>query len=85
MHLHDLSLTDESYYEVLSKKEMQPKTDFTVLLSLSYQSRFKEYKYGRKRYVLVEVAKDGVLPSGRSVKAGEAVWVEVSKVKFSGY
>ncbi len=32
MHLHDLSLTDESYYKVLSKTEMQPKTDFTVVV-----------------------------------------------------
>lgn len=86
INLHDLSLTDESYYEVLQKKEMQPKpTDFAVLVSLSNQSEFEEYEYEGKKYVRVEVAKDGVLPSGENVKAGEAVWVEVSKVKFAGY
>lgn len=86
INLHDLSLTDESYYEVLQKKEMQPKpTDFAVLVSLSNQSKFEEYEYEGKKYVRVEVAKDGVLPSGENVKAGEAVWVEVSKVKFAGY
>lgn len=84
--LHDLSLTDEFFYEILPKKEMQPNpTDFAVLVSLSNQSRFEEYEYEGKRYVRVEVDKDGILPSGKNVKAGEAVWVEVSKVTFAGY
>ncbi len=86
IHLHDLSLTDEFNYEMLPKKAMQPKpTDFAVLISLSNQSRFEEYEYEGKKYVRVEVAKDGVLPSGKSVKVGEAVWIEVCKVKFAGY
>lgn len=86
VHLHDWSLKDKSCYEVLPKKEMQPiATDFAVLVSLSNQSRFDEYEYEGRKYVRVEVDKNGVLPSGKKVKAGEAVWVEVSKVKFAGY
>lgn len=86
MCLHDSSLCDEARYEVLQKPLLQPKpNDFAVLVSLSNQERFEEYEYEGKRYVRVEVARDGMLPSGKAVKKGEAIWVEVSKVKFWGF
>ncbi|MCD8379688.1 MAG: hypothetical protein LUC95_05115 [Lachnospiraceae bacterium] len=86
MCLHDSSLYDGACYEVMQKKILQPKpSDFAVLVSLSNQERFEEYEYEGKKYTRIEVARDGILPSGRAVKKGEAVWVEVSKVKFLGY
>lgn len=84
--LHDSSLVDESCYDLVQKKLMQPTpSDFAVLVTLSNQTSFEEYEYEGKKYVRVEVTKNGVLPSGKVVKGGETVWVEVSKVKFSGY
>ena len=52
---------------------------------MSEQANFEEYEYEGKKYVRIEVARDGVLPSGKIVKKGEVVCVEVSKVKFVGY
>ena len=39
-------------------------------------------EYEGKRYIRIEVSEAGILPSGNEVKAGQAVWVEVSKVEF---
>lgn len=86
MCIHDSSLMEEKYYEVVQKKLLQPKpSDFAVLVSLSEQVNFEEYEYEGEKYVKVEVARDGILPSGKIVKKGEAVWVEVSKVNFIGH
>lgn len=84
--LHDLSLSDTASYEVIHKKALQPKpSDFAVLVSLSNQVHFEEFEYEGEKYVRVEVARDGVLPSGKVVKKGDAVWTKVSKVLFMGY
>lgn len=84
--LHDVSLSDGTYYEVVHKKNHQPKpSDFAVLVSLSDQIHFEEFEYEGEKYVRVEVSRDGVLPSGKVVKRGDAVWVKVSKVSFIGY
>lgn len=86
MCLHDLNLIDDTNFEKIKKKLLQPTpSDFAVLASLSNQTTFDEYEYEGKKYVRVEVARDGMLPSGKIVKAGEAIWIEVSKVKFIGY
>ena len=86
MCIHDVSLIDESLYEIIQKAQMQPQSsDFAVLVSLSKQTSFVEYEYEGKKYVRVEIAQDGTLPSGKTVKNGEAIWVEVSNVKFIGY
>ena len=84
--MHDVSLSDGTYYEVVHKKNHQPKpSDFAVLVSLSDQIHFEEFEYEGEKYVRVEVSRDGVLPSGKVVKRGDAVWVKVSKVSFIGY
>lgn len=86
LQLHDSSLSHDESYEIVQKKTLQPKpTDFAVLITLSDQMDYEEYEYNGRKYVRVEVARDGVLPSGRSVRKGEVVWVEVSKVNFIGY
>lgn len=86
LQLHDSSLCYDEPYEIVQKKTLQPKpTDFAVLITLSDQMDYEEYEYRGEKYVRVEVARNGMLPSGRSVKKGEVVWVEVSKVKFIGY
>lgn len=86
MCLHDMSLVDESCFEELKKNLLNPKpSDFAVLVTLSDQKHFEEYEYEGEKYVRVEVARDGMLPSGEIVKKGEIVWTKVSKVKFRGY
>lgn len=86
IYLHDTSLLDINCYEIVQVNLAYPKpSDFAVLVSLSNQTTFEEYELDGRRYVRVEIAKDGVLPSGKVVNAGEAIWVESTKVKFKGY
>lgn len=86
MCLHDISLVDELCFDELKMNLLKPRlSDFAVLATLSDQKYYEEYEYEGERYVRVEVARDGILPSGKIVKKGEIVWVEVSKVKFKGY
>lgn len=86
IYLSDVSLTDVTCYKIIKKKLLQIKlTDFAVLLTLTNQTSFNEYEFEGKKYVKVEVSTDGILPSGRFVKNGEIIFVEVSKVKFRGY
>lgn len=86
LQLHDSSLSYDEFYEIVQKKTLEPKpTDFAILMTLSNQMDYKEYEYDGKKYVRVEFARDGVLPSGKSVRRGEVEWVEVSDVSFFGY
>ena len=70
------------YIEIPNNSAKLRPTDFAVLVTLSNQTSFKEYEYEGKRYIRIEVSEAGILPSGNEVKAGQAVWVEVSKVEF---
>lgn len=86
VHLHDIGLIDDKKYVIIKKNLLHPiPSDFAVLVSLSNQREFKEYEYKGEKYVRIEVVKNGVLPSGRIVKEGEAVWIKVSEIEFIGY
>lgn len=82
-NVHDLGLIGYvDYVEIPNNSAKLKPTDFAVLVTLSNQTSFKEYEYSGKKYVRVEISEDGILPSGNEVKAGQVVWVEVSKVEF---
>lgn len=83
MNVHDSGLIGYvDYIETPNNSAKLKPTDFAVLVTLSNQTIFSEYEYDGKRYVRIEVSKDGILPSGKEVKAGQVEWVEVSKIKF---
>lgn len=85
LDLHDMSLLDGMSYLEVQKGMVLPKpSDFAVLVTLSDQTQFDEYEYNGKKYVRVQVSRNGELPSGKKVEAGEIVWVESSKVKYIG-
>lgn len=83
LNVHDSGLIGYvDYIEIPNNSAKLKPTDFAVLVTLSSQTSFDEYEYDGKRYIRIEVSKDGILPSGNKVKAGQVVWVEVSKVEF---
>ena len=83
LNVHDSGLIGYvDYVEIPNNSAKLKPTDFAVLVTLSNQTSFEEYEYNGNRYVRVEISEDGKLPSGDEVKAGQVVWVEVSKVKF---
>ena len=83
LNVHDSGLIDYAdYIDVPNNSAKLKPTDFAVLVTLSNQTSFDEYEYDGKRYIRIEVSEDGILPSGNEVKAGQVVWVEVSKVEF---
>lgn len=83
INIHDIGLVGyANYYEISNNLGKLKPTDFAVLVTLSNQSQFEEYEYNGKKYIRVEVAEHGVLPSGLEVKVGQTIWCEVSKVGF---
>lgn len=83
LNVHDSGLIGYAdYIEIPNNSAKLKPTDFAVLVTLSNQTSFDEYEYDSKKYIRIEVSKDGILPSGNEVKAGQVIWVEVSKVKF---
>ena len=86
---HNLNVTDKRLldkahsYRNISKHPIHPQnTDYAELSSISDDTEFPEYEYEGKKYCRIVVNQNAVLSSGLEVKKGEAVWVEVSKVKW---
>ncbi len=86
---HNLNVTDTRlldkknlYYTVSRPPICLLNTDFAELASISDDTVFPEYEMDGKKYYRIVVNRNATLSSGRKVKKGEAVWVEVSKVEF---
>lgn len=84
LHVEDLSLLDiDNSYLTIHRNSVNPtNTDFAELVSMSDDTEFPEYEYEGKKYCRIVVNRDDILSSGLKVIKGEAVWVEVSKVKW---
>lgn len=83
LNVHDSGLIGYTdYIEIPNNSAKLKPTDFAVLVTLSNQTSFVDYEYDGKRYIRIEVSKDGILPSGNEVRDGQVVWVEVSKIVF---
>lgn len=82
LNVIDKRLLDKSHsYHTISMHPMNPpNTDFAELVSISDDTEFPEYE--DKKYCRIVVNRNAILCSGRKVIKGEAVWVEVSKVKW---
>lgn len=84
--IHDLKLQNSDSYRLIERKILPPPpTDFAVMITLSDETKVKEYEYEGKKYVMIKAARDGILPSGRIVKKDELLFFEVSPVTFLGY
>ncbi len=84
LNVTDKRLLDKSHsYRTISKHLINPpNTDFAELVSISDDTEFPEYEYEGKKYCRIVVNRNAILSSGQKVTKGEAVWVEVSKVKW---
>lgn len=81
--IHDNGLINyEDYNQITNNSAKLKPTDFAVAATLSNQTSFEEFEFEGKKYVRVEISEDGKLPSGDEVKAGQVVWIGVSKVEF---
>ncbi len=86
LDIHDISLLEPTTYRFVHKHQfhLEP-TDFAAFITLSEQTVFPEFEYNGQKYVRVVASRDGTLPSGQTVKKGEAQWFKVGKVRFVGF